>query len=144
MDKTTKKFLIFLGIIFVLVTITIMFGGYSYQLKGLTKSNSNKPAQDVYTEVDMSSYSEAMHEKIGAKWTPPTIDNDASVVLEYTILKNGHIKDAKVHKSSGIKELDESAMTALRKASPLPPLPLNLKRDSITVKFEFAVKGRNK
>lgn len=140
MDRTTKNFIIFLSIAFVVVTAVIMFGGYSYKLKDLNFNKSNVPEQSAPS--DLSSYSDAMHEKIASKWSPPSIDKDAKVVLEFTIQKNGHVIREKVYQSSGNKQLDDSAMKALRKASPLPPLPLNLEQESLTVKFDFTVKGR--
>ena len=144
MNKTTKIFLIFISAAFVLVTLLIMFGGYSYQLKGGNINHhidKNSEQTQSRGNVDLSSYTSAMHDKISSKWAPPHTDEDTKVVLEFTIQKNGHIINAKVSESSGNKEVDDSAMRALKKASPLPPLPLNLSQNSITVKFDFLVKG---
>ena len=144
MNKTTKIFLIFLSAAFVIVTLLIMFGGYSYQLKGGTANHyidKNAPQTQSGGNVDLSAYTSAMHDKISSKWAPPHTDEDAKVVLEFTIQKNGHVINAKIDQSSGNKEIDNSAMKALKKASPLPPLPLNLPQSSITVKFDFLVKG---
>ena len=142
MNKQTKIFIIFMGVAFVVLTLLIMFGGYSYQLKGGNKlQNAQVAPRNSAGGVDLSSYSDAMHEKIASKWSPPSVDKDARVVLEFTIQKNGHVINEKIDKSSGIKELDNSALKALRNASPLPPLPLNLEQNSITVKFDFALKA---
>lgn len=141
MSKTTKIFIIFLGLAFVVVTLLIMFGGYSYQLKGGNKTSAqNQGTQEQ--QVDLSSYSDAMHTKIASKWAPPPVEKDAKVVLQFTIQKNGHVINEKIYTSSGIKALDDSALKALRQASPLPPLPLNFSQNSLTVTFDFAVKGR--
>ena len=89
MDRTTKNFIIFLSVAFVIVTAIIMFGGYSYQLKDL---KLNKPQQEnVTAPADLSSYSDAMHEKIASKWSPPSVDKDAKVVLEFTLFTKSMI-----------------------------------------------------
>lgn len=141
MDKTTKKFIIILALLFVIITLIIMFGGYSYQLKGYNPPSAQ--SQNNNGSVDMKSYTEAMHNKISSKWTPPSVEKGGKVIVEYTIQKNGHIINEKIETSSGNKELDASALKALRKASPLPPLPMNLKQDSINAKFNFIVKGKS-
>lgn len=142
MDRTTKNFIIILSVVFVIVTAIIMFGGYSYQLKDLKFNKSAASGQSVSAPVDLSSYSEVMHEKIASKWSPPAVDKDAKVVLEFTIQKNGHVIREKVYQSSGNKQIDDSALRALRSASPLPPLPINLGQETLTVKFDFTVKGK--
>ena len=81
------------------------------------------------------------HEKITKKWTPPQTDKDADVTVEYTIMKNGYVKDPRIVKSSGNNAIDKSAIDALNNASPLPPLPLSYDKDSINVKFNFTVKA---
>lgn len=141
MDKTTKKFILFLSIAFVIVTAIIMFGGYSYQLNGVNPVVGSKSSGGA-VNGNLSAYSDAMHEKISSKWSPPAVDKDSRVVLEFTIQKNGHVINPKIYKSSGNKQLDDSAMKALRSASPLPPLPLNFEQNSLNVKFDFAVKGK--
>lgn len=150
MDKTTKIFLIILGILFIFTTIIILFGGYSYQLKDLSKSltkekslSSSTPQASTnnFNGNMLSTYTEVMHEKISSNWNPPSVDKDSKVILEFTINKNGRVIDSKIYESSGNKLLDESALKALRKASPLPPLPMNIGQETLTVKFDFTLKA---
>ncbi len=146
MDKTTKSFIIILGALFAITTFAVLFGDYSYQLKDILKiskttQEQNSNAQGNNSNITLESYSDAMHKKIVSKWAPPSIKEDGKVVLEFTIKKNGRVVDSKVYGSSGNKELDESALMAVQKASPLPRLPLNLNQESLTVKFDFVVKA---
>ena len=145
MDKTSKIFIGVMAILFVIVTAVVFFGGNSYELQNIGKNSTPTQTQnDGSPKVDNGSfqpYMDIMHEKITKKWTPPQTDKDAEVTVEYTIMKNGAVKDPKIVKSSGNNAIDKSAIDALNNASPLPPLPLSYDKDSINVKFNFTVKA---
>lgn len=146
MNKVTKTFLIFIAALFVITTLFIVFGGHAYELKGAAKApTSQERGQGINSSGSANEafqpYMDEMHKQISGKWQPPSVNKDSEAILEFTILKNGYVKDEKVFKSSGNKEVDDSALTALRKASPLPPLPLSFPKDSITIKFNFTVRA---
>jgi len=142
MDKMTKGFLIFMGSAFLILTIIGVFGNRAYELKNIGRANSAQQGQATGSgSPEFQPYLEEMHKQISGKWNPPPVNKDSDVVLKFTILKNGHVIDEQVAQSSGSKEVDESALTALRKASPLPPLPLSFPRDEVTVNFNFTVKA---
>src|SRR5262245_53970257 len=48
-----------------------------------------------------------------------------TVLVQFTINRGGRVLDARVARSSGIKDLDSEALNAIKRASPLP-LPPNL------------------
>lgn len=142
MDKMTKGFLIFMGSAFLILTIIGVFGNRSYELKNIAKGQNVQQSQNTGSgSPEFQPYLEEMHKQISGKWNPPPVNKDSEVVLKFTILKSGHVIDEQVAKSSGSKDVDESALTALRKASPLPPLPLSFPRDEVTVNFNFAVRA---
>ena len=147
--KSTKLLIVFLFGIFILITVIALFADHTYELKGLPKAtsqiNSNTSAKNNQQDINSSfaAYNDEMHKKIVSKWTPPSVNKNMRVVLDFTIQKNGRVTDAKIYKSSGDKKLDDSALKALKKASPLPPLPLNFNQDSINVKFDFVLTADN-
>lgn len=144
MDKMTKGFLIFMASAFIILTIIGVLGNRSYELKGIAKSQTAQQSQSSGTgsaSPEFQPYLEEMHKQISGKWNPPPVNKDSEVVLKFTILKNGHVINEEVAQSSGNKEVDESALTALQKASPLPPLPLSFPRSEVTVNFNFTVKA---
>lgn len=146
MDNMTKGFLFFIISAFVILTLVIILGGHSYELKGLNKTGNlqqeqQKTANTGSASPEFQPYLSEMHKQISGKWQPPAVDKDAEVVVKFTIQKNGHVINEEISKSSGIKEVDESALTALRRSSPLPPLPLSFPRDEVTVNFNFTVKA---
>ncbi|MFV8781392.1 energy transducer TonB [Microbulbifer sp. SA54] len=53
------------------------------------------------------------------------------VTVEFTIAKNGDITQAAIKKSSGHPELDAAAMSMLQNASPVPPIPESMNRETI-------------
>jgi TonB family protein len=63
------------------------------------------------------------------------------VVTEFTILREGTIKDAKIIQSAGNDELDHFALKSILLSGPAPPLPRDIPNDRITVRFSFAYMG---
>jgi colicin import membrane protein len=57
------------------------------------------------------------------------------------ILPNGEIQDVWVDKKSGNQYLDESAIRAIKKSNPLPPLPREIGVYDYKVGFRFTPKG---
>jgi TonB family protein len=145
MDKITKGFIIFMVAAFVILSVVAVFGNRSYELKGLAKTGQPQQSQNAGTSgsgsPEFQPYLEEIHKQISGKWQPPAVNKDSEVVLKFTVLKNGHVINEQVSQSSGIKEVDESALTALRRSSPLPPLPLSFPRDQVTVNFNFTVRA---
>ncbi|WP_335987331.1 TonB family protein [Spongiibacter tropicus] len=55
------------------------------------------------------------------------------VKLKFTIAKDGSISNASIHTGSGHRRLDEAAMKMLREADPVPGIPDDLGRDTLTL-----------
>lgn len=145
MDKMTKGFLIFISTAFLILTFIVILGDHSYELKGAAKASTTHQEQNQASKGSASPefqpYLEEMHRQISGKWQPPAVNKDSEVILRFTIKKNGYVVDEQIAQSSGDKAVDESALEALRKASPLPPLPLSFPKDSVTVNFNFTVRA---
>ena len=56
---------------------------------------------------------------------------EGKVLISFTLNKNGRILDLAVHTSCGHALLDDAAVQAVRNASPFPPIPEKLGRESI-------------
>lgn len=67
-------------------------------------------------------YLQGMHRRIGDKWIRPNV-NGPTVVIYFRILRDGTIKDARIETPSGNPTFDRAALSAVRSASPLNPLP---------------------
>jgi len=86
---------------------------------------------------DFSEYMRKVERKITRKWHPPLSDYSTKVVVNYVILKDGELGKYYVSESSGNSRMDASAMDALKKAAPFPPLPRGFDQSSVEVKFTF-------
>ncbi len=82
-------------------------------------------------------YMYRMQTKIKSNWNPPSQDVSRGVTLLYTINRDGTLKKYKVLKSSGVKELDDAAIEALKKSFPSEPLPEGFGGKSVDVQFTF-------
>ena len=58
-----------------------------------------------------------------AAWKLPPKSDGLKVTLRYTLVANGSVSSIRVEKSSGNQSFDDSAVQAVRRASPFPPPP---------------------
>jgi periplasmic protein TonB len=68
-------------------------------------------------------YIQAMQRKIGALWLRPQVAAGTATVVYFRIQRDGTIAETRVHTSSGNGTFDRAALSAVRSASPLNPLP---------------------
>lgn len=115
--------------------------------QSVTKSAAQEAGDDDDNDdtpprnVDMGSYVKEMKRLIQSKWTPPKGMQEKHVVSVFTIRRNGTIEDPTIVESSGTQSVDESAMAALKAASPLPKLPAGSPQFiQIRYKFDWNVK----
>jgi colicin import membrane protein len=104
-------------------------------IKGIEKKvlSSSGEASSVaasrgQAEVNMKMrvYYSVIWSKIKQQWALPEgmlPDDNSLAIIEARILRNGNVADMSFEKKSGNKYFDESALKAIRKASPFPSLP---------------------
>lgn len=73
-------------------------------------------------EVDFGPYMKKMKRTIQAKWVPPKGFKARSVVAVFSIRRDGKIMNPEIVDGSGVEQVDQSAMAALKTAK-LDPLP---------------------
>ena len=101
-------------------------------LNGISLANS---LSDV-DGVDFNSYMSTMYSSIKKNWHPTENSDAGKVVVSYKIKRDGTIIEPKVVSSTN-KELNQSAIEAIEKSSPLQPLTKKCKKDLIEVSFTF-------
>jgi len=89
------------------------------------------------SQSDLYQYVEKVKKDIKAKWQPIKGFADRHVAVIFTVRENGAIEDAKIVESSGSQEVDLSALSALKAASPLPPLPKGAP-ETIRIRYVFS------
>jgi len=70
-------------------------------------------------------------------------DKTINVLVMIRILENGDLGDIWIETKSGNDFLDKSAIRAIKKAAPFPPLPKEFQRQSYEVGLLFSPKGLN-
>lgn len=86
--------------------------------------------------ADFNSYMNTMYCTIKKNWHPTENSGAGKVVVSYKIKRDGTIIEPKVVSSTN-KALNQSAIEAIEKSSPLQPLPKKCKKDLIEISFTF-------
>ena len=86
-------------------------------------------------------YVASMRSRISANWlqsmVSPNIAAAPRVYLTFEIRRDGTIDDVEITQSSGVPEVDRSALRAILASNPLPPLPPDYSGQSVNVEFYF-------
>lgn len=90
-----------------------------------------------------SNYFRKIYQKVNPLWLfPKRLQiqmEQGDVLVQFTILSDGQVANAKIRKSSGYPEFDENVLVAIRKAAPFGPIPTGLgKRLKVLAPFEFS------
>jgi TonB family protein len=90
-----------------------------------------------------STYFRKIYQKVNPLWLfPKRLQiqmEQGDVLVQFTILSNGQVANAKIRKSSGFPEFDRNVLVAIRKAAPFGPIPTGLgKQLKVLAPFEFS------
>ncbi len=89
-------------------------------------------------------YAALLRQLIGQKWrtqdADPRIHTAPAVIMTFTILRDGTIRDIRLKTSSGNAALDRSAERALYDVGKVEPLPAAYERDKAEIEFWFELK----
>jgi TonB family protein len=103
-------------------------------------ASAASPSGDAGTNAQMNPYYALIWSRIKGLWAlPPGIlpREDLETVIDVTISRSGAVMEIIFEKRSGNRYFDESAMKAIQKASPFPPLPSSVGDTSIQVGIRF-------
>lgn len=106
------------------------------QSSAVTASQSG----DAELKSKMDAYYAMIWSRIRGRWVLPQgiLSGEAlEAVIDVTILRNGAVSKMDFEKRSGNRYFDESAVRAIQKASPLPPLPAWIGGSNIDVGIRF-------
>ena len=88
-------------------------------------------------DFEYAFYQRQMIARIQSNWQQLPVRGRATVVIRFTIFRDGAISDAEVEQSSGQSLLDRAALRAVVLAEPLPRLPDSFPRDRVGVHLLF-------
>lgn len=86
-------------------------------------------------------YFNALTRKIDENWAPPgaAFAEANEVLVVFTILKDGNVRDVEIAQSSGDAFYDQAALRALRRATPFPALPPGYAEDTMRIYLGFTL-----
>jgi protein TonB len=88
-------------------------------------------------------YIESVKRRIQGNWLQNTIDpgvraaRTAHAVVEFTIYKDGTVKDIRISQTSGNLSMDNSGLRAIMSSNPMPGLPSDYSGSTVRVIFDF-------
>ena len=88
-------------------------------------------------------YIESVKRRIQSNWLQNTIDpavrasRTAHAVVEFTINKDGSVRDVRVSQTSGNLSMDNSGLRAVMSSNPMPALPTDYSGSTVRVIFDF-------
>jgi colicin import membrane protein len=95
---------------------------------------------DAEISAKMRAYYATIWSRIKGRWALPQgiLPGDVlETVIHVTILRSGAVTGMNFEKRSGNRYFDESALKAIRKAVPFPPLPAGISGGSLEVGIRF-------
>lgn len=96
---------------------------FTLALLALLVSVSVTSAIAATADEEASAYLGQVEKLIMAAWKLPPNSDGLKVTLSYTVSKSGRASFIGVERSSGNEKFDDSAVQAVRRASPFPPPP---------------------
>jgi TonB family protein len=89
-------------------------------------------------------YAALLQQRIAQAWKTQDVDSRVrtapAVIVNFTILRDGTIKDIRLKTSSGNATLDRSAERAIYEVARVDPLPAGYERDKAEIEFWFVLK----
>lgn len=96
-----------------------------------------RPGIDAIREPDFGPYMRELQRRIKMNWEPPKGNESKRVVLLFKIAKDGKLLSVSVYKSSGLQNVDQAAINAVKVAAPFRALPPEYKGANIDIQFTF-------
>lgn len=86
-------------------------------------------------------YLQAVTDRISANWftslVDPGVRGDFQTVVYFKIQRSGQTTDISIKESSGVESLDLSALRAVQRSTPFPPLPTDYDQDYLGIFLIF-------
>jgi protein TonB len=84
-------------------------------------------------------YEKLLRDRVAQNWRSQDLDRrlQSAVVVLFTLMRDGSIRNVRITQSSGNVAYDLSAQRAIEMSAPFPPLPREFERDSANLEFWF-------
>jgi TonB family protein len=84
-------------------------------------------------------YLEVIKERVSFNWSPPPVSRGDNVLctVYFRVMRDGRVSQVRIEQDSGFDLFDKSAVRAVDRSGPLPPLPAGFDGRWLGVHFEF-------
>ncbi len=103
-------------------------------------ASSSAAMSDTEANAQVNDYIEAVWARVKQNWTIPQSllpEKNITTIVDVKIARNGALQYAGFEKRSGNRYFDDSALRAVKKSSPFPPLPYWVRDNSIEIGIRF-------
>ena len=108
--------------------------------KSTTASSDRANISDAEVNTQTNEYIDFVWSRIKKNWSMPQSllpEKNITTIIEVRIARSGTLEYAGFEKRSGNRYFDDSALRAVKKSSPFPPLPYWIKDKSIEIGIRF-------
>lgn len=105
-----------------------------------TAASGRPNMSDTEVNAQANEYIEAVWSRVKQNWTVPQSllpAKNITAIIDVKISRNGALQYAGFEKRSGNRYFDDSALRAVKKSSPFPPLPYWIRDNSIEIGIRF-------
>jgi TonB family protein len=93
-------------------------------------------------QADFDQYLDQAKKRVESMWKYPAKSENLQATVKFNLDRAGRVSELKITRSSGRDDFDTSALEAVRKSSPFPPLLSILKRsETREVEMNFRQKA---
>lgn len=97
-------------------------------------SNAFSQEQNIYS----TAYMNRLQDRVKSNWVSPHGQIDEKTVIVFKINKNGQILSTDITESSGDKEFDAVALSAIKNSEPFENFATNIEGEDLTINFIFS------
>ncbi|MBN1365118.1 MAG: TonB C-terminal domain-containing protein [Syntrophaceae bacterium] len=110
------------------------------QINNTASVSSISSMSDADVNVQTNEYIGAVWSRVKQNWTIPQSllpEKNITTIVEVKIARSGALQYANFEQRSGNRYFDDSALRAVKKSSPFPPLPYWVRDNSIEIGIRF-------
>jgi len=86
-------------------------------------------------------YLQIITDRVSSNWftslVDPGVKGHFQSIVYFQIFRSGQISDVRIHESSGLRSLDQSAVRSVQRSSPFPPLPRDYDKEYLGIFLIF-------
>jgi protein TonB len=94
---------------------------------------------DARQDLDMGPYLANVKSQIENQWFSGVSTTSSQVTVHFSIDRSGNLVHSSIEASSGLGQVDDAALDAVRRAGYFGPLPTGYPHDTLHIAFTFTV-----